>query len=196
MEHEVIIDKPSARRAKIIKRYQNRKLYDTQQSCYVTLDDIAKMVRTNEEIMVIDNRTKSDITAATLTQIIFEAEKRASQYSPLFTLRDIIQSGNSSISNYLAKLGVFPQDYAQKQTPVMPVAKDNLSKKTDGKKGPFDSMKPGFKDCMTHSGDYVMKKNQMSNLSNLGRNGFHNIEVEELPNLPNSNKNFNNSPTD
>ncbi|MFN7262344.1 MAG: polyhydroxyalkanoate synthesis regulator DNA-binding domain-containing protein [Pseudobdellovibrionaceae bacterium] len=100
---------------KIIKRYQNRKLYDTQQSCYVTLDDIAKMIRGNEEVMVIDNKSKNDITAATLTQIIFESEKKASQYAPLFTLREIIQNGNGSISSYLAKLGAFPQDYMLKQ---------------------------------------------------------------------------------
>lgn len=102
-------------KVKIIKRYQNRKLYDTQQSCYVTLDDIAKMIRANEEVVVIDNKTKSDITAATLTQIIFEAEKKASQYAPLFTLREIIQHGNGSISAYLAKLGAFPADYIEKQ---------------------------------------------------------------------------------
>jgi polyhydroxyalkanoate synthesis repressor PhaR len=109
------IAKPINGKTKIIKRYQNRKLYDTQQSCYVTLDDIAKMIRTNEEVMVIDNKSKNDITAATLTQIIFEAEKKASQYAPLFTLREIIQNGNGSISNYLAKLGAFPMDYMQKQ---------------------------------------------------------------------------------
>lgn len=101
-----------ATKTKIIKRYQNRKLYDTQQSCYVTLDDIAKMIRTNEDVVVIDNKTKNDITAATLTQIIFEAEKKASQYAPLFTLREIIQNANGSISSYLAKLGAFPKDYA------------------------------------------------------------------------------------
>lgn len=108
-------------KVKIIKRYQNRKLYDTQQSCYVTLDDIAKMIRTNEEVMVIDNKSKNDITAATLTQIIFEAEKKASQYAPLFTLREIIQTGNGSISNFLAKLGAFPHDYMVKSAPA-PVA--------------------------------------------------------------------------
>lgn len=102
-------------RTKIIKRYQNRKLYDTQQSCYVTLDDIAKMIRNNEEVMVIDNKSKNDITAATLTQIIFESEKKAAQYAPLFTLREIIQNGNGSISGFLAKLGAFPADYAEKQ---------------------------------------------------------------------------------
>ena len=105
----------NSNKVKIIKRYQNRKLYDTQQSCYVTLDDIAKMIRTNEEVMVIDNKSKNDITAATLTQIIFEAEKKASQYAPLFTLREIIQNANGSISSYLAKLGAFPADYMLKQ---------------------------------------------------------------------------------
>lgn len=109
--------KPTAK-VKIIKRYQNRKLYDTQQSCYVTLDDIAKMIRSNEEVMVIDNKSKNDITGATLTQIIFESEKKASQYAPLFTLREIIQHGNGSISSFLAKLGAFPIDYMTKQTPV------------------------------------------------------------------------------
>ncbi len=114
-------------KVKIIKRYQNRKLYDTQQSCYVTLDDIAKMIRTNEEVMVIDNKSKNDITAATLTQIIFEAEKKASQYAPLFTLREIIQNGNGSISSYLAKLGAFPQDYMTKQAQSSPVQLDRSS---------------------------------------------------------------------
>ena len=109
--------KPSSK-VKIIKRYQNRKLYDTQQSCYVTIDDIAKMIRSNEDVMVIDNKSRNDITAATLTQIIFESEKKASQYAPLFTLREIIQNGNGSISSYLAKLGAFPIDYMTKQTTV------------------------------------------------------------------------------
>ena len=53
-QNETMTTKPNSK-VKIIKRYQNRKLYDTQQSCYVTLDDIAKMIRTNEEVMVIDN---------------------------------------------------------------------------------------------------------------------------------------------
>ena len=55
--------KPTTK-VKIIKRYQNRKLYDTQQSCYVTLDDIAKMIRSNEEVMVIDNKSKNTVTEA------------------------------------------------------------------------------------------------------------------------------------
>ena len=48
---------------KVIKRYQNRKLYDTNQSCYVTLDEIAQMIRNGDDLQVIDNKTKADITA-------------------------------------------------------------------------------------------------------------------------------------
>ncbi len=116
------MDENPSKKVKIIKRYQNRKLYDTQQSCYVTLDDIAKMIRANEEVLVIDNKTKSDITAATLTQIIFESEKRASQYAPLFTLREIIQNANGSISSYLAKLGAFPKEFIQRKPQPIPQA--------------------------------------------------------------------------
>ena len=50
---------------RIIKRYQNRKLYDTHQSCYVTLEEIAQIIREGNEIKVIDNKTKNDITTQT-----------------------------------------------------------------------------------------------------------------------------------
>ncbi len=136
-------------KSKIIKRYQNRKLYDTQQSCYVTLDDIAKMIRATEEVTVIDNKTKNDITAATLTQIIFEAEKKAAQFAPLFTLREIIQSGNGSISNYLAKLGAFPHDYiTQKPAPVepeiqaQPTSTDDLKETLENRVNPQSQYNP------------------------------------------------------
>lgn len=98
--NQVIATNPNA---KVIKRYQNRKLYDTQQSCYVTLEDIAKMIRANEEVLVIDNKTKKDITSSTLTQIIFEAEKKAKNFISIETLREIIQTGTGSISSYLEK---------------------------------------------------------------------------------------------
>ena len=103
---------------KVIKRYQNRKLYDTQQSCYVTLDDIAKMIRTNENVTVVDNKTKRDITASTLSQIIFEAEKKAANYAPLNVLREIIQNNNGSMSSFLAKLGVFNPEAKKEEDPV------------------------------------------------------------------------------
>jgi polyhydroxyalkanoate synthesis repressor PhaR len=78
--------------AKIIKRYTNRKLYDTVESRYVTLDEIAEMIKGGAEVKVIDNRTKDDLTSVTLAQIIFEEEKKTSKMS-LETLRDLIRHG-------------------------------------------------------------------------------------------------------
>ncbi|NBV51406.1 hypothetical protein EBR03_05935 [bacterium] len=90
-------------KAKIIKRYQNRKLYDTDASCYVTLDEIAEMIQQGEEVTVVDNRNQKDITASTLTQIIFEKQKRSETPVPISTLRHIIQTGDGSFSAFLAK---------------------------------------------------------------------------------------------
>lgn len=92
-------------KAKIIKRYQNRKLYDTDASCYVTLDEIAEMIQQGEEVTVVDNRNQKDITAATLTQIIFEKQKRSESPVPISTLRHIIQQGDGSFSSFLSKGG-------------------------------------------------------------------------------------------
>ena len=80
-----------------IKRYANRKLYDTLQSCYVTLDEIAELVRQGEEVRVVDNTSREDLTAMTLAQILFEAEKRKKKSLPLSTLRHLIQSGGELI---------------------------------------------------------------------------------------------------
>jgi polyhydroxyalkanoate synthesis repressor PhaR len=92
-------------KAKIIKRYQNRKLYDTDASCYVTLDEIAEMIQQGEEVTVVDNRNQKDITAATLTQIIFEKQKKCDSPVPISTLRHIIQQGDGSFSSFLARGG-------------------------------------------------------------------------------------------
>jgi len=88
---------------KTIKRYQNRKLYDTYQSCYVTLDEISEMIIRGEEVTVIDNRTKKDITSSTLTQIIFEKQKRSNTVIPVETLREFIQIGGGTFAGFLSK---------------------------------------------------------------------------------------------
>lgn len=92
---------------KIIKKYGNRKLYDTEQSSYVVLKDIEKMVRNKEEIQVIDNETHDDITVPTLTQIIFSSEKKSKVSPPVNVLKSIIREGDGSFSAFLAKLGLF-----------------------------------------------------------------------------------------
>ena len=82
----------TSREPKIIKRYTNRKLYDTVESRYVTLDEIAEMVKAGTEVRIVDNRTKEDLTSVTLAQIIFEEEKKTSKMS-LRTLKDLIRHG-------------------------------------------------------------------------------------------------------
>lgn len=91
---------------KIIKRYQNRKLYDTHESSYVTLDEIAKMIKNGEDLRVIDNKTKNDITASTLTQLLYETEKKAKTQPSVELLKEIIRHGDGSFSGFIqAKLG-------------------------------------------------------------------------------------------
>jgi polyhydroxyalkanoate synthesis repressor PhaR len=82
-----------AREPKVIKRYTNRKLYDTVESRYVTLDEIAEMIKAGAEVKVVDNRTKDDLTAVTLAQIIFEEEKKTSKMS-MKTLLGLIRHGS------------------------------------------------------------------------------------------------------
>ena len=86
---------------KIIKRYTNRKLYDTVESRYVTLDEIAEMIRSGEEVRVIDNRTKEDLTSVTFAQIIFEQEKKQTRM-PLGLLRDIVRHGGDSLQEFIS----------------------------------------------------------------------------------------------
>src|SRR5712672_3408547 len=87
---------------KVIKRYTNRKLYDTVESRYVTLDEIAEMIKQGLEVRIVDNRSKDDLTSVTLAQIIFEEEKKKSRM-PLLLLREIIQHPGESISGFIQK---------------------------------------------------------------------------------------------
>src|SRR4051794_37686898 len=89
---------------RVVKRYANRKLYDTQRSRYVTLDQIAEMIRNGEDVKIVDNNSKEDLTAITLAQIIFEEEKKAS-FMPLSALRNIIQTGGQSIQQFASVTG-------------------------------------------------------------------------------------------
>ena len=90
---------PIARR--VIKRYSNRKLYDTKDSRYVTLLQIAEMVRGGEEVQIIDNNSKEDLTKVTLAQIIFEEEKANRRAVPLQTLKDLIHTRTEKVLDNL-----------------------------------------------------------------------------------------------
>jgi polyhydroxyalkanoate synthesis repressor PhaR len=87
---------------KVIKRYTNRKLYDTVESRYVTLDEIAAMIKEGVEVQIVDNRTKEDLTSVTLAQIIFEEEKKRNRM-PLTVLREIIRHPGESLTGFIQK---------------------------------------------------------------------------------------------
>lgn len=73
-----------------IKKYANRRLYDTRKSSYITLDDLAAMVREGREFRVVDAKSNEDITHSVLTQIIMEEEQRGQTMLPVSFLRQLI----------------------------------------------------------------------------------------------------------
>jgi polyhydroxyalkanoate synthesis repressor PhaR len=88
---------------RVIKRYANRKLYDMSESCYITHDEIAQLVRDGEEVRIIDNRTKEDLTTLTLTQILFKEEKNQRKTLPLQTLRGLLQTSGDFIQRHITQ---------------------------------------------------------------------------------------------
>lgn len=88
----------------VIKRYPNRKLYNTEDKQYITLDEIAELIRKGNDIQVTDNVTGEDLTAVTLSQIIFEQQKRYSGFLPRSVLTSLIQTGGEKISAFQRNL--------------------------------------------------------------------------------------------
>ena len=107
---------------RIIKRYANRKLYDTEHSRYVTLDQISEMIRNGDDVKIVDNKTKEDLTTVTLAQIIFEEEKKQRSFLPLGAMRNIIQSGGEWFAEAQRRVqSILPikrKDDAEKDEPV------------------------------------------------------------------------------
>lgn len=81
----------------IIKKYANRRLYNTESSSYITLDHLAAMVRDGREFQVLDARTDEDITRSVLTQIIMEEESRGQTMLPVNFLRQLISMYGDSM---------------------------------------------------------------------------------------------------
>lgn len=82
----------------VIKRYPNRKLYDTEAKKYITLEGIADLIREGQEIQILDHTTGEDLTALTLTQIIFEQEKKQTGFLPRSVLTGLVQAGGETLS--------------------------------------------------------------------------------------------------
>ena len=97
----------------VIKRYPNRKLYDTETKRYITLDGIAALIREGEEVTIIDHKTDEDLTAVTLTQIIFEQEKKQSGFLPTAVLTGLVRTGGDTLNSLrrglAAPLDIFKQ---------------------------------------------------------------------------------------
>lgn len=81
----------------VIKRYPNRKLYDTDAKRYITLNEIAALIRTGEEVVVTDHATDEDLTAVVLTQIIFEQEKLQKGFLPKSVLTNLVRAGGDTL---------------------------------------------------------------------------------------------------
>jgi polyhydroxyalkanoate synthesis repressor PhaR len=99
-------DQNKAKNATVIKKYANRRLYNTATSTYVTLEDLAKMVKDGTDFIVYDAKTGEDITRSVLTQIIFEEEnKDGNNLLPINFLRQLIRfygdSMQGMVPNYL-----------------------------------------------------------------------------------------------
>lgn len=84
-----------------IKKYANRRLYDTESSTYITLDRLAQMVREGREFEVVDAKSGEDITRQVLTQIIVEEEARGATMLPLNFLKQLIGLYGNSMQNFV-----------------------------------------------------------------------------------------------
>jgi polyhydroxyalkanoate synthesis repressor PhaR len=84
---------------RLIKRYGSRKLYDTEESRYVSLEELADWIRQGQEIRVVDNKTQGDVTSQTLTQIISEEGRKGRTLLPNEVLHEMIRLGEQAFSS-------------------------------------------------------------------------------------------------
>ncbi len=89
---------------RLIKRYESRKLYDTEESRYVSLDEIAGWVRAGQEVRVVDNATGADVTSQTLTQIILDEGRRGTSFLPSELLHDLVRIGERAVNSGLEQV--------------------------------------------------------------------------------------------
>ena len=89
---------------RLIKRYESRKLYDTEESRYVSLDDVAGWVRSGQEVRVVDNGTAEDVTAQTLTQIILDEGRKGTSFLPSELLHELVRVGERAVTTGVEQL--------------------------------------------------------------------------------------------
>jgi polyhydroxyalkanoate synthesis repressor PhaR len=84
---------------RLIKRYESRKLYDTEESRYVSLDEISGWIRQGQEVKVVDNATGTDVTSQTLAQIILDEGRRGTSFLPSELLHDLVRMGERAVNS-------------------------------------------------------------------------------------------------
>src|SRR5579872_638820 len=94
-------DAPAAKGPVAIKKYANRRLYHTGSSEYVTLEDLARMVKAGEDFVVSDAKTGEDLTRSVLAQIIFEQENKGQNLLPITFMRQLIRLYGDSMQNLI-----------------------------------------------------------------------------------------------
>lgn len=87
----------------VLKKYANRRLYDTEKSTYVTLGDVAEYIRNGRQVSIQDAKTKEDVTAFILTQIVLEAAKRNNALLPVPFLHLIIRYDDNLLNEFIEK---------------------------------------------------------------------------------------------
>jgi len=87
----------------VLKKYSNRRLYDTHSSYYVTLEDVTGLIKSGNRVEIIDAATKEDVTAFILTQVILEEARKKNILLPEPVLHLIIQHGDGALSDFFDK---------------------------------------------------------------------------------------------
>jgi polyhydroxyalkanoate synthesis repressor PhaR len=97
--------------ARIIKRYSNRKCYDTENSKYINLNEIEQMIKDEVDVKIIDNETKEDLTTIYLAKIIMNQGKKGREFLPSEYLKELIQRKGVSMKDFLQKPFQFGQHF-------------------------------------------------------------------------------------
>jgi polyhydroxyalkanoate synthesis repressor PhaR len=109
-------DTTASGKVAVVKKYANRRLYNTATSSYVTLDELAQMVRNGEEFVVYDAKTNDDITRSVLTQIILEEDSKGRNLLPIKFLRQLIGFYDDSLHAFLPRyLELSMENFARHQ---------------------------------------------------------------------------------
>jgi polyhydroxyalkanoate synthesis repressor PhaR len=116
-------EEPIVEQVKIFKKYANRRLYDTEQSKYVTINEVADFIKAGRQVQVLDAKTNEDVTAFILTQVVLEAARRQNVLLPVPVLELVIRYGDNllgeffekyfqlTLKNYLAYKSAFDQQF-------------------------------------------------------------------------------------